>query len=214
MMLRALLLVALVPVLAAALPPWPPPSSNDESGDEGFQMVRMTNEEILQLKILQATRPGPVMCNPKAAKPQLCPGGIKCPQCGKSACLCPAPGPHPPPAPTPPKPTPPKPPTPPGPPAPPGACNFATGVNCWAKSPCPAGTGHVAITHGRAVGQVISDESIESLFGPWTCTDVRHLSCTSACVDLLAPVPRRLLQRHEVLPTPASGEYSTPVHHL
>ena len=40
-------------------------------------------------------------------------------------------------------------PAPPTPPAPPGACNMSTGVNCWARPPCPAGTGHVAITRGE-----------------------------------------------------------------
>ena len=28
----------------------------------------------------------PIMCDPKAKKHELCPGGIKCPQCGKAAC--------------------------------------------------------------------------------------------------------------------------------
>ena len=65
---------------------------------------------------------GPVMCNPKSAKPEFCPRHIPCPKCGKPACLCPkAPGPPtpqppPPPAPVPPSPPPPAPKPPPLPP--------------------------------------------------------------------------------------------------
>ena len=56
----------------------------------------------------QLSRAGPVMCNPTAKPPQLCPGppgqpGPPCPHCGKTACPCPS-GPAP--APVPPAPTP------------------------------------------------------------------------------------------------------------
>ena len=70
-------------------------------------------------RVAEAT--GPVMCNPKSAKPEFCPpGNIPCPQCNKPACPCPTPGPPPPPAPPhPPAPAPPPPPPPPAPHPPP-----------------------------------------------------------------------------------------------
>jgi hypothetical protein len=48
----------------------------------------------------ESTVPG--NCDPKATPPELCPGGISCPQCGKPACPCPPkPPPGPPPGPGP-----------------------------------------------------------------------------------------------------------------
>ena len=49
--------------------------------------------------------PGPAMCNPNSQKPQMCPGNIKCPSCGKDACPCPSPPPGTPPPPPPPQPS-------------------------------------------------------------------------------------------------------------
>eukprot|EP01052_Picozoa_sp_SAG31_P014630 SAG31_NODE_916_length_11047_cov_3.507033_12_plen_642_part_00 len=65
-----------------------------------------------QLAVSDSAPPAaPVNCNPKSQPPQLCPGGIKCPDCGKAACPCPS-KPGPPPAPKPPTPAPPAPPKP------------------------------------------------------------------------------------------------------
>ena len=47
-----------------------------------------------------------VYCDPLAKPPQMCPGGIECPQCGKPACPCPDKPPPPPPPPAPPPPPP------------------------------------------------------------------------------------------------------------
>ena len=44
---------------------------------------------------------GPAMCDPKVIPPEMCPGGIPCPQCNKPACPCPPPGQGPPPGPPP-----------------------------------------------------------------------------------------------------------------
>ena len=92
-----------------------------------------------------------VECNPFARPPQMCPGGIPCPDCGAelgyhySNCACPTtPLPPTPPPPTPPPPTPPPPtPNPWGPPPPPPGtveCNpFAQhpAQMCPDGSPCP-----------------------------------------------------------------------------
>eukprot|EP01047_Picozoa_sp_COSAG01_P005193 COSAG01_NODE_175_length_22996_cov_18.857892_23_plen_166_part_00 len=71
----------------------------------------------------------PPMCNPHAAKPQLCPGGIKCPQCGQPACPCPS-------DPTPPAPAPPPTPAPPRPPAPTPGGGGSLFSACKTESDC------------------------------------------------------------------------------
>jgi hypothetical protein len=75
-------------------------ADDDGDSDDAIHSRRM---------LVGARRAGPVMCNPKVKKPpELCPGGIKCPACGKPTCACPSkPGPpHPPPHPPPPPPHP------------------------------------------------------------------------------------------------------------
>ena len=38
---------------------------------------------------LEALRNPPVQCQPDAHPPEVCPGGIPCPHCGKPTCVCP-----------------------------------------------------------------------------------------------------------------------------
>jgi hypothetical protein len=78
-------------------------------------------------------------CNPKAIPAQLCPGGLSCPQCGKTACPCPpSPSPGPPsPSPGPPSPSPGPPSPSPGPPSP-GNLKYYCDKDAWGESSCIA----------------------------------------------------------------------------
>ena len=48
---------------------------------------------LLLLLFATAVAADPTYCDPTAKPPELCPGGLTCPDCGSNRCLCPGSGP-------------------------------------------------------------------------------------------------------------------------